>query len=451
MTATPVGYFFYGEHYADLAADGGGRVLRAGKPLEHPLFPQEFGVLLFFLQNPQKIVTRDTKVPKLPVLPKGHPGRPLDGCVQKINKKLREGLDGVENVIEPVWGSGYRLNTEVRIKYQHDSQEAVELLKASDMHFRIHTVKALKLSLAQAEEAIKINPTLDDAYVTAAYCELGLCQSAYCAAVPTDAMPIAKSRAMTALDINRNNARALGILGLYSMIYDYDWVQAEKGLKAALTLDPHEPGSLLAYAHLLVASGRSDEALTVIDRAAVADSTDRIVFASWGWIYLFAGKTQKAVELCSKAVNLYPDLAPAHNLLGVAYEAVNDYDNALKHYQESLDLELAPATLAFLGHLYGKTGDHKSASGVLNKLTELHKEGILSYLPGYCLALVNAGMGNRDKCLAELERAYSQHCDWLIHLSVDPRWAPLRKIKEFRALVKKVGIPLAQSPHRKEF
>lgn len=440
MTTIPAGYFFYGEHYADIDR---ARVFRNGEPLEPRLFPQEFKVLLFFLQNEGTLVRRGTKTPGLPEVPPGHPDRLLDGCVHNINSKLRSGpYADHEKVILSVRGQGYKLNTKVRIKYQSDSQEAVELLEASDQHFKIHTVESMKLSLAHAEEAIKKHPDLQKAYVTAAYCHLGLCQSAYCAAVPGVSMSIARQYAETALRIAPKNARALGIVGLYFLIYDYDWAKAEETLEAALKLDPHEGGALLAYAHLLVSSGRSSEALAVIDRAAVADTTDRIVFASWGWIYLFAGKTERAIELCRKAVKFYPDLAPAHNLLGVAYEAINDYDNALNHYMRSLDLELAPATLAFLGHLYGKTGDYESAADVLKRIATLQQTGLLSYLPGYCLALVNAGMGNWKESLAGLEQAYSQHCDWLIHLLVDPRWAPLRDMKEFRALVNKVGIPL---------
>ena len=84
--------------------------------------------MLFFLQHPGVVVTRDTAIP---ALPQWRSKRALDGYVQKINKKLgKRRLTSEPKLIRSVRGLGYKLDTEVRIKYPADSQEAVELLKA---------------------------------------------------------------------------------------------------------------------------------------------------------------------------------------------------------------------------------------------------------------------------------------------------------------------------------
>jgi hypothetical protein len=112
--------------------------------------------------------------------------------------------------------------------------------------------------------------------------------------------------------------------------------------------------------------------------------------------------------------------------------------------QRALQLEEdVPHMMAGLGHLHGKMGNRKLAESILRNLTALKEQGKTAYLSGYCQALIYAGLNQDQMCLAALEGSYDQHCDWLIHLNVEPRWKRIRNEVRFKKLMAKVGLPQA--------
>ena len=86
----------------------------------------------------------------------------------------------------------------------------------------------MRASLKQSLRALEINPHgLPEAHVTAAYDYINLSMAAYSADVPDKVIPEARRHAMEALKADPKSSRALGVLGLISLIYDYDWERAK--------------------------------------------------------------------------------------------------------------------------------------------------------------------------------------------------------------------------------
>jgi hypothetical protein len=56
------------------------------------------------------------------------------------------------------------------------------------------------------------------------------------------------------------------------------------------------------------------------------------------------------------------------------------------------------------------------------------------------LAILHAGLGEKDQAFAWLERAYQRHEWGLIYLRVSPFFDPLRSDPRFTQLLKKVGL-----------
>jgi hypothetical protein len=68
------------------------------------------------------------------------------------------------------------------------------------------------------------------------------------------------------------------------------------------------------------------------------------------------------------------------------------------------------------------------------------------YVPPYALALVHAGLGDRDLAFELLDRAYSERDVHLIFLPVDPKWDEYRQDPRFAALLSRCGFPTHASP-----
>lgn len=63
------------------------------------------------------------------------------------------------------------------------------------------------------------------------------------------------------------------------------------------------------------------------------------------------------------------------------------------------------------------------------------------YVSPYSVALVHAGLGNRDQALAWLDKAYAERSDYMPYLRLEPMLDGLRSDHRFTALVRRVGLP----------
>lgn len=79
----------------------------------------------------------------------------------------------------------------------------------------------------------------------------------------------------------------------------------------------------------------------------------------------------------------------------------------------------------------------KEAHLVLHELEELFKQ---RYVSSFSLALVHAGLGQRDEAFAGLEDAYDQHPDTIVILKVYPWLDGLRSDPRFTELTRRVGL-----------
>jgi hypothetical protein len=75
---------------------------------------------------------------------------------------------------------------------------------------------------------------------------------------------------------------------------------------------------------------------------------------------------------------------------------------------------------------------------VLARLAEMSRQ---KYVTPYGVALVYAGLGEKDQAFAWLARAYEGRSHWLVWLNRDPRWDTLRPDLRFAELVRRVGLP----------
>jgi tetratricopeptide (TPR) repeat protein len=427
-----IGYEFHRLFYADLEKH---EVLWDGKVLERPLTSKEFDVLAFFLQHANEVIPRE----KVEPLQDAYHGRePVDDYLSKIKNKL--GSEG-ERCFRTVRKIGYEFIARVQPRYALEREDAGSLYQASQVHFNQQTRASLTIALDQSAQAMRENPRgLAESHITRAYVLINLCHDVMSARLPSECMPEAQDEAKAALDSDQR-AGALGILGLIALIYDYDWVEAEKLMNEALVLDPRHAATLLSLAHLLISKGDRERGLDAIDRAVRSDPTDQIIYASWGWPHLLAGDSERAVHLGEQAIQHFPLLPPAHFMLGQAYEALKKADKAIASYERALELEIFPGVLAALGHIHGTLGHRKRAESYLRRISQLHEQKATAYVSGYCRALVHAGLGQVKECLAALDVAYDQRCDWLMHLGVEPRWSPVRHLDRFQRLMRKVGLP----------
>jgi len=88
--------------------------------------------------------------------------------------------------------------------------------------------------------------------------------------------------------------------------------------------------------------------------------------------------------------------------------------------------------MSFRGYLLAKLGRADEAREVLRTLEEMSRG---RYVPPYAMALVHAGVGEREAAFERLNRAYDARDVHLIFLPVDPKWDTYRADPRFGALL----------------
>jgi hypothetical protein len=80
-------------------------------------------------------------------------------------------------------------------------------------------------------------------------------------------------------------------------------------------------------------------------------------------------------------------------------------------------------SMARLGHVYAVSGKKSEARALLNELKRLAQQ---EYVPADGIALIYAGLGEKDQAFVWLEKAYDEHSYNMAWLKVEPGWDSLR-------------------------
>ena len=91
-------------------------------------------------------------------------------------------------------------------------------------------------------------------------------------------------------------------------------------------------------------------------------------------------------------------------------------------------------SMGFVGFMYGRLGQRPEA---LVLARELELRGDQTW---YTIALIHAGLGDRDSALTWLERAYEHHSPGMVYLGVDPRLDDLRTDPRFVSLLRRMNL-----------
>jgi tetratricopeptide (TPR) repeat protein len=182
--------------------------------------------------------------------------------------------------------------------------------------------------------------------------------------------------------------------------------------------------------------------LQVVPEAAAADRTRAERRHRGGrlgrWVYYLAGQYDRIIEVCRKAVDLDPNYWPAHAELGLGYEKVGRFADAVASLQRARQLDNSPTILEMLGGAYAAWGKKEEARKVLAELAE---QAAQHYVCPYEVATVHAGLGDRKATLEWLEKGYQERADCMPWVRSDPKLNSLRGDPQFEDLLRRMGLP----------
>ena len=255
---------------------------------------------------------------------------------------------------------------------------------------------------------------------------------------PQEVVPRAIGAARKAVEIDSNLAEAHTSLAFWTMNYEWAWTTSDAAFRRAIELNPNYSLAHQWYSASLLCRGRFDEALTEAKIALQLEPLSLPVNAALGWVYHFSRRYDEAIEQYQKTLEIDRDFFLAYHFMAMSYEQKGMYEEAIVacHRAAKLPggLEVVTGSLV---HTYAKSGRADDARQLLQEMIQRRDT---SYVPAYDLAIINAGLGERDEAFAWLGEACDERSTWLTYSRLDPRLDDLRGDPRFEALLRRVGL-----------
>jgi tetratricopeptide (TPR) repeat protein len=313
--------------------------------------------------------------------------------------------------------------------HNRERDEADHLCMRARYYWSKYTAEGLKKAIDSFRQAIKTDPDYAPPHTGLADCYYRLSNINV---PPKKAMPKAKRVVMTALRMDETSAEAHSLLGLIRMSYDRDWPAAENEFKRAVELAPDWGLVHKRYGWALGMLGRLDEALGEMSRALALESRSSDIRVGLGIMLHLARRYDAAVALAQQALDLEPEFFPAHVLLGIAHVQQSRLTKGVAELQKAASLADVPWTLGYLGYAHGVSGRRREA---LKILTVLKKRSQRSYVSPYAIALIHAGLSQKEQALQSLERTYEDRNEMMGFVNTSPELDSLRFEERFVALL----------------
>ena len=293
-------------------------------------------------------------------------------------------------------------------------------------------------SIDYFKQAIEKAPDFAPAHsgMAACYCLLG--GHGFELVLPGEGMPAAKKAVMEALRLDSSQAEPHAFLGIIQLKYDWDWRSAEASFTRAIALNPSYSRGHIFYSFYLEAMGRQEEAVNQAEAARTLDPLSRAANINLGWQYLQAERLSDARRTFERAIEIYPGHWGVHWGMGQYYLRAGETEAAIASF------ELARAAgggrampLSALGFAYAISGHADRATDALGELQALRDE---TYVSPYHMAVVHAGLGDKDAAFQMLDEAYGVRSRSMVWLNVAPEMKSLRSDSRFNALLQRVGL-----------
>jgi len=319
------------------------------------------------------------------------------------------------------------------------SSESYENYLKGRYYWNKRSQEGLTKAIEYFQRSIKEDPNYALAYAGLADC-YSIIGSAIVGTVPSqDVAPKAKAAAVKALQLDDTLAEAQTSLATVRFNYDWDWAGAASGFQRSIELNPNYATAYQRYSLYLIAMGRTNESLAQMIRARELDPLSTSMNFSLGWRLYMARNYDQAIEQLQNTLEMDPNFTLPRMVLGQAYEQKKAYPLALAELQKAVSISHdSPQMLGALGHAYGVSGNRPAAQKILVQMLEESKN---QYVSPFYVALVYAGLQEKENALDWLERAFQDRSNAMVFLKVDPELDGLRSLPRFQSLLAQLGLP----------
>jgi serine/threonine-protein kinase len=326
------------------------------------------------------------------------------------------------------------IDEQTRVRKEPTSDVQAYQLYVEGRHWLVkYTTPAMQRAIVYFERAIARDPGYALAYASVAMAYAELAEGG--ALAPEVAVRQARDAGANALRLDPTLGEAHCAVAQLNQL-DFDWAAAEQEFKRALELSPSSADTYDLYGRMCAGLERYEEAIALVRRAQELDPlAHRTDVAA---ALLRAGRYDEAALEAARALEDDPDYDRAHTTLGWAYLKKGMTDAGLGELERAVALSPTNSQwLAQLGEAYALVGSADKAREVLQQLEDRARR---TYVSPYHLAFVYTGLGEHERALDLVERAFDEHAGAMYGIKGSFLLAPLRPHPRFKALLTRMNL-----------
>ncbi|NNF00051.1 MAG: tetratricopeptide repeat protein, partial [Pyrinomonadaceae bacterium] len=327
------------------------------------------------------------------------------------------------------------------------NSEAQRLYLRGRFHWNKRTSDDFEKAIVYFKQAIERDPTYPLAY--AGLADVYVLTPQYARKSTKVFIPLAKSAAQKAIELDYSLAEPHATLGYVLSLYGADFEGAEREYTKAIELNPKYATAYQWYSEFLAAAGRKEEAIKTAKTALELEPLSLIIHAGVGLIYWQTREPDKAIAHLNTTKELDPNFIPTYQILALAYEKKRMFHQSNANSIKAAELAgRDTSNFSELKSHYERDGWNGVWKQRVKLLTEQSKKTGRNV--DFLLAMNYAKLKNKEKTLEYLQRVYDER-DWrmmnigiapgLEFLKGEPRYEELLRKIGFREEIRKYGIP----------
>jgi tetratricopeptide (TPR) repeat protein len=301
------------------------------------------------------------------------------------------------------------------------------------------TPGSLAKAMVYLRQAVALDPNYALAYSTIAY-NYGVVEDWY--APPREVMPEAEAAAKKAFQLDPTLGDAEGWIAYTDHFYNYDQPKALGEYQRAIELDPNDAEIHAMNGWCLADLKRYDDGIAQSVEALKLDPISAELNHVLGQTDYYSHRYAAAIQQEQKTIQQFPGngIVPvAADVLGWSYVQEGQLDEALGTIR--MALQAGPdftEAVASLGWVSALKGDRKTAQEMIARLDARSRGG---WVEPYFYAMIYSGLGDKDRAIAELQKAYEARSWYIAVAAVDPKLDNLRHDPRFIQLLAEAELP----------
>jgi TolB-like protein/DNA-binding winged helix-turn-helix (wHTH) protein len=227
-------------------------------------------------------------------------------------------------------------------------------------------------------------------------------------------------------------------LAATALFYEWNWSKAEEQSLRAIELNPNYAEARFVHSYILLVTNRDKEALEEEKRANDLAPFER----PWalGLLYVHLRQYDAAINELQSRANTLSQNAFVRSFLSESYWLKGMWKDSEREEEEAHRLWGDPKGADELHRAFEQGGEEAvERLGLTQTLARARK----GYVPSTSIAIMYAGLHDKEHSLHYLEAAYREHAPLLIFLQKEPMYDFLHSDPRYQALVKKIGLPPA--------